>query len=133
MANSLYDLGRKLFLDGGCNWGSDTIKLAFLSSGYTVNIATHQYVSDLGANIVARSGAFSGKTTTSGIANASNVTVSSVTGSQINYFVIYRDTGVDSTSALLVYFDTATNMPLTPNGGDITVTWDTGTNKIFKL
>ncbi|MFM9470045.1 hypothetical protein ACKI1K_46580, partial [Streptomyces scabiei] len=61
MANSLYDLGRQLFLQGGCNWTSDTIKVALLSSGYTVNISTHQYVSDLGANIVARSGALSGK------------------------------------------------------------------------
>ncbi len=28
---------------------------------------------------------------------------------------------------------TGSNLPVTPNGGNITVTWDTGANKIFKL
>ena len=31
------------------------------------------------------------------------------------------------------FIDTATGLPITPNGGDIIVTWDNGANKIFKL
>ena len=31
------------------------------------------------------------------------------------------------------YIDTATGLPITPNGGDIIVTWDNGINKIFRL
>ncbi len=34
---------------------------------------------------------------------------------------------------LIAYIDTATGMPVTPNGGDITIAWDNGANKIFKL
>jgi hypothetical protein len=31
------------------------------------------------------------------------------------------------------YIDAATGLPLTPNGGDVTIQWDNGANKIFKL
>jgi hypothetical protein len=40
---------------------------------------------------------------------------------------------VASSSPLICIFDTATNLPVTPNGGDITIQFDNGTNKIFKL
>jgi len=29
--------------------------------------------------------------------------------------------------------DTATGLPITPNGGDIIITWDNGTNRILRL
>jgi hypothetical protein len=34
---------------------------------------------------------------------------------------------------LIAFIDAATNLPVTPNGGNINIAWDTGTNKIFKL
>jgi len=40
---------------------------------------------------------------------------------------------VESTSRLIAWIDTGTNLPVTPNGGDITVQWDAGANRIFKL
>ena len=62
-----------------------------------------------------------------------NITFSAVTGATAGAIVIFIDSGVDTTSNLVAYIDTATGLPVTPNGGDITVTWDTGANKIFKL
>jgi hypothetical protein len=47
--------------------------------------------------------------------------------------VIYQDTGVEGTSRLIGYYDVATGLPITPNGGDVTVTLDNGANKIFAL
>ena len=47
--------------------------------------------------------------------------------------MIYRDTGTEATSPLIAYIDTATGLPITPNGGDIIVVWDDGANKIFRL
>jgi hypothetical protein len=35
--------------------------------------------------------------------------------------------------ALYEYTSSGSNLPITPNGGDINYNWDTGTNKIFKL
>ena len=56
-----------------------------------------------------------------------------MTGDPSEALLIYKDTGTEATSPLIAYIDTATGLPVTPNGGNITVTWDNGTNKIFKL
>ena len=34
---------------------------------------------------------------------------------------------------VIAYIDTGTNIPIVPNGGDVTVAWDNGANKIFTL
>ena len=47
--------------------------------------------------------------------------------------VIYQDTGDVNTSRLIAFIDTATGLPVTPNGGDIVVEWSNGAVKIFKL
>ena len=135
MANALYDKGRQAFLEGAINWSSDTIKIVLLDAAdYTVNLATHDNLDDIPAAArVATSSALTGKTTTDGVADADDVVLSSVTGDQSEAFAIYKDTGVESTSKLIAYFDTATGIPVTPNGGNITVQWDSGANKIFKL
>lgn len=133
MTNSLYDLGREGFLDGSIDWDTDTIKLLLLSAGYTPNLATDKFISDLGANIVARSPSLSGKTVAAGVADASDVALSAVTGSQVTRVALAKDTGTDATSRLIGLVDTATGLPVTPNGGDINVVFDNGANKIFKL
>lgn len=68
-----------------------------------------------------------------GVCDAGDVTFSAVTGDPCEALIIYKDTGTEATSPLLAYIDTATGLPVTPNGGNITVTWDSGANKIFKL
>lgn len=136
MANSLYALGRQAFLEGGIAYLTDTIKVALVKSAYTPNLATHQYYSDLtpGSNVVGTPQTLASKTSTDGVANAATVTFSSVaSGNTIAYIAIYKDTGTASTSPLIALIDTTTGLPLSTNGGDITVTWDTGANKIFKL
>lgn len=132
MANAVFDKGREAFLAGGINWGSDTIKVAGCSSGYTANLSTHQFLSDV-TNIQATTVALTGKTGTAGVAKASNSVFAAATGSAITQLVIYKDTGTASTSPLIARIDTATGLPVTPNGGDINITWDTGSNGIFKL
>lgn len=136
MANALYDKGREGFLDGSINFLSDTIKVALVDTGaYTVNLATHDFMDDV-AGIVARSPALTSKTATAGVANAANVTLPGVTGASVEAVVLYKDTGTDATSRLIAYFDTVQGggaLSVTPNGGDITIQWDTGANKIFKL
>jgi hypothetical protein len=132
MTNVLYDKGREGILDGSISVSADTIKALLATSAYTPNAATHQFVSDL-TGIVVRSSAFSTKTETGGVFSAANITFSAVSGSAAAYLIIYKDTGTDSTSRLIAIIDTATGLPVTPNGGDINVSWDTGANKIFKL
>lgn len=135
MANALYGLGREGFLGADIDWDADTIKVAAIDTGlYSVGIDTDQFLSDIPAGSrIAISAALSAKTKALGVAGAGNVVFSAVTGNSIEAIVVYQDTGSEATSRLVAYIDTATGLPVIPNGGDINLNWDTGINKIFKL
>jgi hypothetical protein len=135
MANALYDHGREGFLDGSIDWDTDDVRVILVDTDdYTVDLALHDFLDDIPAGArVATSSALTTKTVDAGVADADNVTFSSVSGDVSEALVIYQHTGTESTSRLIAYIDTATGLPVTPNGGDITVTWDDGANKIFKL
>ena len=85
MANALFDKARQRFLEGQFNWNTDTIKAVLVDTGtYTVNLSAHEFLSDIGTGArIATSGAFTGKTTTGGAADANDVTFTSVTGASI--------------------------------------------------
>jgi len=135
MSNSLFDGGREAFLGGDADWDANTIKLVCVDhADDTPNVTTDDNLDDiLAAARVATSGAFASKTKTAGVADAADVVLTTVTGDQFESIVIYKDTGTESTSLLLVFIDTATGLPCTPNGANITVAWDSGANKIFRL
>lgn len=135
MANGFYAAGLEAFLGGDADWDADTIKLVCIDhADDTPNLASDQDLADIVAGArVATSGAFSGKTKTGGVADASDVLLTSVVGDVFESITIYIDTTVESTSTLLVNIDTASGLPCTPDGGNITVTWDSGANRIFKL
>ncbi len=135
MANTLYDYARQRFLEAQINWMTDTIKVLLVDTGaYTPQTSVHQYLSDIPTSArIAGPVTLTAKATTGGAADAADVTFPTVSGASIEAIVIYADTGTDSTSPLIAYIDTATGLPITPNGGDIIVTWDNGTNKIFKV
>ena len=135
MANTLYDFSRQRFLEAQINWMTDTVKVILVDTGaYTPQTAVHQYLSDIPTSArIAGPMTMAGKATTGGAADANDVTFAAVTGASIEAIIIYVDSGTEATSPLIAYIDTATGLPITPNGGDIIVTWDNGTNKIFKV
>lgn len=145
MANALYDLGREGFLAGEIDWDTAVIKAA-LVRGYTPNLATHKFVSDVtgaGGTLVATSSALTSKTVAAGVADAADITFTAVaSGAAIPYLLVFQSSAVTggadvATSAqrVIALIDSSTGvaLPITPNGGDITVQWDNGTNRIFKL
>jgi len=133
MANALYDKGRQKFLEGGIAILTDDIKAALIDTGvYTVDLVNDEFQSDL-SGVVATSAAMSGKSSTDGIFDATDVVFSTVSGNTVEAIVIFKDTGTPATSPLIAYIDTGTGLPVTPNGGDITVQWSSATEKIFKL
>lgn len=142
MANALFDAGREGFLAGEIDWDTAVIK-AVLVRSYTFS-AAHKFMSDAttaGASIVATSAAMTSKTVTGGVADAADVTFTAVTaGAAITSILVYQSSAVTggadvaaSAQRLIAYLDTATGLPVTPNGGDITIQWDNTTNRIFKL
>jgi hypothetical protein len=134
MANALYDTGRNAFLLADVDWLVDTITAVLVDTGaYTVNLTTHQFLSDIagGARIATQN--MAGMSASAGVADANDTVFTAVSGTTVEAVVIYKNTGTAGTSQLIAYIDTATGLPVTPNGGDITVQWDNGANKIFKL
>jgi hypothetical protein len=134
MANALYDAAKEGFLGGTIDWDTDTLRAVLVDTGtYTVNLNTHRDYADLSGVVGTESGAFTSPTLTDGVADAADITFTAVTGATAEAIVIFKDTGVAANDILIAYIDTATGLPVTPNGGDITVAWDSGANRIFSL
>ena len=132
MANALYVAFRNGVLGSHAtrvDLDADTIKAALIDHGTdTPNITTDDFYNDISAGLVgALSSALTSKTigtVAAGVFDADNVTFTAVSGSSVESVNLLKDTGTASTSDLIAYFDTGTGLPVTPNGGDITVTWN---------
>lgn len=137
MANAIYDKALEAFANAQIAWLTDTIKAVLVDTNGQTPYAfdqTHQFLSDVpvGARI-ATSPALGNKTNVSGILDADDVTFSGVSGQTAEAVVLFQDTGSAATSRLLCYIDTASGLPIAPNSGNITVSWDNGTFKIMAL
>jgi len=135
MANSLYTKAKQGLIDGSIDLDTDDIRVVLVDGAdYTPNLATDDNLDDIPSGArVAVSGALQSKTVADGVFDAADITISAVSGDQFEYLVLYKHTGTESTSRLILLIDSATGLPCTPNGSDITIQWDSGANKIFKL
>lgn len=134
MANALYDAGRNAFLTADIAWGVDDIRAILVDTAlYTVDLAAHDFLDDVAAGSRVATVALTGESSSTGVADATDTTFPNVSGATVEAVILYKHTGVEGTSQLIAYIDTATGLPATPGGGDIAILWDNGTNKIFKL
>lgn len=134
MANALHNNYRNMLGGGGSptgyvDWNADTIKAHLIDSADAPSPAlTMDTESQLtNAGIVA-TGTLAGVTigtVATGVIDANDTTLTAVTGDQCELVELWKDTGVDTTSPLLVLFDTfSSGMPVTPNGGNIIIQWN---------
>jgi len=127
MANALYPKWKEQLLQftTNNNMSSGTVKVALVDTGvYTYN-STDQFWSAVSSASVGTPQTIGSKTFTNGVFDGADVTFTAVTGSSVEALVIWIDTGTPSTSPLVAYIDTSvTGLPVTPNGGDITITWN---------
>jgi len=127
MANALYPKWKEQLLQftTNNNLSSGTVKVALVDTGvYTYNSAD-QFYSTLSSAVVGTPQTLGSKTFTNGVFDGADATFTSVTGNSVEALVLYVDTGTASTSPLVAYIDTSvTGLPVTPNGGDITITWN---------
>jgi hypothetical protein len=140
MASRMYSLAKQSLLSQSpsIDLDTDTIKIALVGSGYAPNTATNgdQYYSVIGTHAQGTPQTMKSKSVTGGVFDAADVTFTAVAtnANQITQLVIYKDTLTASNSPLICVIDSASaGLPITPNGGDITVSFDNGTNKIFRL
>ena len=132
MANALYPKWKQSLMnaDASVDLAQSSASLAPFcalvntASGYTYS-SSHQYYSDL-SHIVGTDQQCTTPAVTNGTFSCDNLTFASVTGSEVDALVIYRkNAGANTTWRLAMYMDTgATGLPVTPNGGNIVITWN---------
>ena len=126
MANAIYPLYKQAILTGGANtnMSSTNVRVALVDTGtYSYN-AAHEFLTSL-TGVIGTAQLIGTKTFTNGVFDGDNVTYTAVSGANAEALVIYIDTGTAGTSRLVAFIDTGvTGLPVTPNGGDITVTWN---------
>lgn len=102
-----------------------TLKCALIDTGTYTYSATHQFFSSVSASVVGTPQTLASKTYTDGTLDAANVTFPAVSGATAEAVVLFIDTGAAGTSRLVSYQDAGvTNLPVTPNGADINLTFD---------
>lgn len=132
MANALYPKWKEALLQftTNNNLSAGTVKVALVDTAvYTYNSADQFYDAGTGTDVqsatVGTPQTIGTKTFAAGVFDGADVTFTAVTGASVEALVIYIDTGTGTTSPLVAYIDTGvTGLPVTPNGGDITVTWN---------
>jgi hypothetical protein len=137
MANALYLKWKEQLLSfttlniaTNNNLAQGNVKVALSRASY---LSTDQFYSAISGSTVGTPQLLSSKNFTDGVFDAADVTFLAVpAGSAITALILYIDTGTASTSPLVAFIDAGvTGLPVTPNGGDITVTWNA--SGIFKL
>ena len=112
------------------DFDGDDVRVSLLdqTDSGAITASTENYGTVDTAVVVADSGALGTKTVgvvSVGTFDAANVTFSSVSGDAADFLVLYKFDATPANSPLIVTWDSATTgLPVTPNGGDITVTWN---------
>lgn len=131
MANAVYPSFKTALLSPGFDLSTVSIKAALVTvtsgtTNYTYS-SSHANFSDVASGAILATGvALSGKAVASGALTASSVVwpTVAISGSRKgDAIILYVDTGTPSTSKLIGYIDTATGLPATPTGQDITLNW----------
>lgn len=128
MANALYPKWKEALTEHAANSDimSGDVKVALIDTNDYTYSASHEFLDDVPAGaIVATSGNLTNKTNANGVFDADDVTLSNVSGDESEALIIYVDSGNPATSRLVAYIDTGvTGLPVTPNGGNIIITWN---------
>jgi hypothetical protein len=131
MSNAVYPKYKQSLLteadtsNGLDGTGSDAPYVALVDLGTYTYSASHQYYSSL-SGLVGTDQALTTPTVTNGTFDADDVTFTAVSGASVEALVIYRkNSGANTTWRLVLFEDTSvTGLPVTPNGGNIVITWN---------
>ena len=134
MANAIYPIFKTALLAAATNVSlnvDDTTNgpfCALVDTGTYTYSAAHDFYNDL-SGIVGTDQRIASPTVgtvAEGVFDGADLTYTAVTGNSVEALVIYRkNSGANTTWRLVAYIDTSvTGLPVTPNGGNITVTWN---------
>jgi hypothetical protein len=127
MANALYPKTKAKFLQALIDLSDPylDIKAVLVDTGQYTYSAAHEFLSDVPAGArIAISDALVNVTVDADTAafDSDDPIIAGVTGDTIEAIVLFVDTGVAATSALIMFQDTnITGAPLTPTGGNVQI------------
>jgi hypothetical protein len=133
MANKLYPKYKQALLGAGVNLVAGTVKAQLVDTGAYTYSDAHSFLSDIpSAARFGNAATLANKTVANGVVNGVDVVVFDAddalftgTTDKEEAIVLFLDTGTPATSQLIYFIDTATGLPVTPNGGNIVVAWNT--------
>lgn len=123
MANAVYPNFKEHLLKGDVDLDTATLSIALIDGADYTYSATHDtYATDVPAGAKVATVALASVTTVDGLIDAADATFTAVTGDPCEILILYISSG---TTYLVAYFDTGiTGIPVTPNGGDIDITFN---------
>jgi hypothetical protein len=134
MASTLYNNALELISNGEIDWVDDDIRCLLVTSSYTPDRDTHDFVDDItnelsGGNYVRK--ALTTATTQNNTDDRADLSADNVTWTALEaaagtpaLAIIYKQVTNDADSPLLGWIELTT--PPAPNGGDYTLRWDNG-------
>ncbi len=134
MANAIYPIYKTALMSASTNVSltvndaTDGPFCALIDTGTYTYSAAHDFYNDL-SGVVGTDQRFTSPTVGSvaaGVFDGADLTYTAVSGNSVEALVIYRkNAGANTTWRLVAFIDTGvTGLPVTPNGGDISVTWN---------
>ena len=126
MANAIYPKYKEAILQSAANsnMSSGTVKVALIDTGTYTYSAAHEFYSSV-TGVVGTPVTLASKTFANGVFDAADASFTAVSGATAEALLIFIDTGTAGTSRLIAFIDTGvTGLPVTPNSGDINVTWN---------
>jgi hypothetical protein len=126
MANTVYPKYMEAVIQASSDSSlAGTLKAVLIDTADYTYSAAHDFYDDVSAGAVGTPQTIGSKTYTNGLLDGADVTYTAVTGDPCEAIIIFLDTGTPSTSRLVAYLDTGVGgLPVTPNGGDVNITWN---------
>lgn len=138
MANNIYPLWKQELMKGTAaaslnGSGTTGVYAALIDTASASYNSGHQFYSSIVAGQVGTEVELTSKTFAAGVFDAGDTTFSSVSGATAEAIAIFvKNAGANTTWSLVAWIDSASSgLPVTPNGGNIVVTWNA--SGIFSL
>lgn len=134
MANAIYPKWKEARLQGTANAaldgsGATGLYAIIVDTGVYTYSAAHEFYSSLSGLAGTTEQEITTKTYAGGLLDGADITLPTVTaGNNCEAVVLFiKNAGASTTWRLFAYFDTGvTGLPVTPNGGNIAITWNAG-------
>lgn len=107
MSSQLYPKAREKFLTAQLSWLSGAYRAVLLPESYSPDF-DDEFLSDIFEGVrIATSNNISGRTATGGVASSAAINFGTIVDSRLAAkIIIYKDTGIETTSDLVCFLDT---------------------------